>query len=111
MLVIGKMVLVQLFIADGKAYDLRDRRDEPRKNVQQIQGRYRAEMSKYGIDPRHTEYARAHDYNNSRRKTFPDPAAGRNRAVHESAESIGKTHDPRALKACFNDCFLIGKPR
>ena len=47
----------KLFVADGKAYDLRDCRDGPGKDVQQIKGRNGVEIREHGIDPRHTEHA------------------------------------------------------
>lgn len=56
-------------------------------------------MREYGVNPRHTEHARTHDHDDLRRKALSDTAAGGNRAIHKSTESIGKTHDPRAQKS------------
>ncbi len=56
-------------------------------------------MREYGVNPRHTEHARTHDHDDRRRKALSDTAAGGNRAIHKSTESIGKTHDPRAQKS------------
>ena len=56
-------------------------------------------MGKNGVNPYHTEHTGAQDHDDRWRETLSDTAAGGNRAIHKSTESIGKTHDPRAQKS------------
>lgn len=67
------------------------------------------EISEYSINPYYTEHAGTHYNDDSRCKTFTYTAAGSNSTVHKSAESIGKAHNPRALKPRLDNRPVVGK--
>ena len=79
---------IELFIADSKVCDLRERRNGPRKNIQQVQRRNGVEMSEHGIDSDHAEDTRAENDDDRRRKALSDAAAGRDRAIHKRADGV-----------------------
>lgn len=62
------------FVAIQEVHDLRRTGDEPGERIEQIQRTDRAEMGEDGVDPDHSEHARAEKDEDHRHKALADAA-------------------------------------
>ena len=67
------------------------------------------EVGEDGVDPDDPEHAGAEDDDDSRHYCLAQAAGGRDGAVHEGRDAVGKAHDAHTLHAGVDDGALGGE--